>query len=365
MSPYTTRSSFSSPTFLFIVIPPQATTWSNWGNLPIAVITTVATQSPFDKNVDPTLGTAYVAVFTLVVSAPRRGDDTFSDSSLQYNITFFGMGGCKICAWDFRPGAAEVLPIRERWTRRRQACRRLWGKIRGCTQARRSPSIAAGDLPRVEWPLEDNTFAEPNLEKNMPTQDMSEDKSPSTATHDALPSSYVNAYGSQGPVIARYRSHQEVVATVQALHDTIQLAPVSSRVSRSRVIIPGREYDVPDDAVPKIRDSHEGGFRRGPDAAETSPPTTKDAPSPNSAAQDHCEDSQHTKPERAAWYRTPLNILKLTLTPPSISLFLALPISLVQPLKALFVNVEGWSGGRIPYSPDGKPPLSWLLDVSP
>jgi hypothetical protein len=256
-----------------------------------------------------------------------------------------------------------VLPIRERWTRRRQACRRLWNKIRPCAQASRSPRIAASDLPRVEWPLEDNTFGELNVEKNVSTEDMSEDKSASVS-HHGLPSSYVSAYGSQAPVIARYRSHQEVVATVQALHDTIQLAPVSSRVSRNRVIIPGREYDVPDDAVPKIRDSQEEGIRRGPDVAQTSPSTTKDALFPNPAAQDDCEDPQQPKRDHATWYRTPLNILKLTLTPPSISLFLALPISLVQPLKALFVNVEGWSGGRIPYSPDGKPPLSWLLDVS-
>lgn len=66
---YEPRSLLTDRVFL---VPPKATTWSNWGNLPIAVITTVATQSPFDKNVDPTLGTAYVAVFTLVVSVQRN-----------------------------------------------------------------------------------------------------------------------------------------------------------------------------------------------------------------------------------------------------------------------------------------------------
>lgn len=198
----------------------------------------------------------------------------------------------------------------------------------------------------------------------MPVEDMAEGK-PQSAADDDRPSEYVNAYGSPAPVIARYRSHQEVVATVQALHDTIQLAPVSSRVSRNRVIIPGREYDVPDDAVPKIRDSQEGATRKGPNSTQTPPLAMKDEPYLDPAVQDSRDGSHPTKKEHAPWYRMPLNILKLTLTPPSISLFLALPISLVQPLKALFVNVEGWSGGRIPFSPDGKPPLSWLLDVSP
>ncbi|GHJ84613.1 hypothetical protein NliqN6_1015 [Naganishia liquefaciens] len=323
-----------------------ATTWSNWGNLPIAVITTVATQSPFDKNVDPTLGTAYVAVFTLV-----------------YNITFFGMGGCKICAWDFRPGAAEVLPIKQRWARRRQAFRRLWGRARGTMEARRSPTLSLSDLPYAETPPQISTLANPELEKSMPPQDTIDDKLRPDA-QDIISTGYANASGSQAPVISRYRSHQEVVATVQALHDTIQLAPVSSRVSRNRVIIPGREYDVPDDVVPKIRDSQEGPGRRPPRSRQSPALSTNAASAPAPANHPASEHSPQAKGGSASWYRTPLNILKLTLTPPSISLFFALPISLVQPLKALFVNVEGWSGGRIPFSPDGKPPLNWLLDTA-
>lgn len=273
------------------------------------------------------------------------------------------MGGCKICAWDFRPGAAEVLPIRERWARRRQACRRLWNKARGRAEARRFPTISMNDLPYTESPRPVSNLADPELEKTMPPEGTTDTKLGAAAQDDPMPG-YVNASESHAPVITRYRSHQEVVATVQALHDTIQLAPVSSRVSRNRVIIPGREYDVPDDVVPKIRDSQEGVVRRALNTPQSPPMPTKDTPATSPANQNAAESPQQTKGGHASWYRMPLNILKLTLTPPSISLFLALPISLVQPLKALFVNVDGWSGGRIPFSPDGKPPLNWLLDVS-
>src|SRR6478735_4640038 len=51
----------------------------------------------------------------------------------QYNVTFFGIGLCKICAWDFRPRpeGEEIESIRGKWKRRRVAARRLWKRLRG------------------------------------------------------------------------------------------------------------------------------------------------------------------------------------------------------------------------------------------
>lgn len=51
-----------------ILLALQASTFSNWGNLPTAVVQTIATQDPFDPKRDPTLGVAYVSVFMLIVS---------------------------------------------------------------------------------------------------------------------------------------------------------------------------------------------------------------------------------------------------------------------------------------------------------
>ena len=63
-----------------------------------------------------------------------------------------------------------------------------------------------------------------------------------------------------------------------------------------------------------------------------------------------------------AWIPT---FLKGLLAPVPISIILALPCSLVLPLKALFVSdVAGWSGTRIPYAPNGGPALGFLLDTT-
>ncbi len=52
----------------FVIWMRQACACSNWGNLPTAVVQTVAQNAPFNKATDPTLGVAYVSVFILVVS---------------------------------------------------------------------------------------------------------------------------------------------------------------------------------------------------------------------------------------------------------------------------------------------------------
>ena len=52
------------------------------------------------------------------------------------------------------------------------------------------------------------------------------------------------------------------------------------------------------------------------------------------------------------------------LMPTTIALVVALPCALIQPLKALFTQVDGWTGGRIPNAPDDKPPLSFVLETA-
>lgn len=54
--------------------------------------------------------------------------------------------------------------------------------------------------------------------------------------------------------------------------------------------------------------------------------------------------------------------LYAVLSPVTVSLLLSLPIALVPPLKALFVDVSG-TGGPDWKGPDGRPPLAFLLDT--
>ena len=52
------------------------------------------------------------------------------------------------------------------------------------------------------------------------------------------------------------------------------------------------------------------------------------------------------------------------LMPNTIALAIALPCALIQPVKALFTPVPGWSQSRIPYAPDDRPPLAFILETA-
>ena len=62
-------------------------------------------------------------------------------------------------------------------------------------------------------------------------------------------------------------------------------------------------------------------------------------------------------------YQSILLSLSGLMTPVTLGVILSLPFALVQPLKALVVPVEGWSGTKIGNAPDGKAPLGFFFDV--
>ncbi|KLT43522.1 hypothetical protein CC85DRAFT_296012 [Cutaneotrichosporon oleaginosum] len=75
---------------------------SNWGNLPTAVVQTMAREAPFNPDTDVDLGVAYIAIFILLM-----------------NSTFFAFGVHKMCGWDFDENrATRSETFRQRWSRR-------------------------------------------------------------------------------------------------------------------------------------------------------------------------------------------------------------------------------------------------------
>lgn len=54
--------------------------------------------------------------------------------------------------------------------------------------------------------------------------------------------------------------------------------------------------------------------------------------------------------------------LAVVVTPVTLTLAVSLPIALIQPLKALFVDVST-SGGPDWHGPDGQPPLAFIIDT--
>lgn len=189
-----------------------------------------------------------------------------------------------------------------------------------------------------------------------------------------LDKGYNVAGGPNGQDLSRYRSHQEIIA--EAYHDGISLAPVGSNVSRATTTNGTRAR------------GEEGGMRTkgGKRATEVHHEQDEDEPYPNvdvpgpqtkhqldavvhtSTTEAPADDDNHdptpaAEPKRPLWRRVIGGILG-ALNPVSISLFIALPIALVTPLKALFVTVDEWTGSKIPNGPDGKPPLSFILDTA-
>ena len=57
--------------------------------------------------------------------------------------------------------------------------------------------------------------------------------------------------------------------------------------------------------------------------------------------------------------------LRTLLAPPTIALLLACPISVIAPLKGLFVPIKNANGGLVvPFAPDGTPLLAFILDTT-
>jgi hypothetical protein len=70
-----------------------------------------------------------------------------------------------------------------------------------------------------------------------------------------------------------------------------------------------------------------------------------------------------TPPVKTPWYKIVLRALNACVSPVSIVIPIAITVALVNPLKALFVPVAGWSDNRIHSAPDHAPPLSFLYEV--
>lgn len=165
------------------------------------------------------------------------------------------------------------------------------------------------------------------------------------------------------PSLSRYRSHQEIIA--EAYHDGISLAPVRSTVShmtgngpRNRLAGDANQKDREKDVIEEERE------KRQLDAVvyDNTPEPHRQPLKKEDEGDDDEEDSTVTPPI-PLWRRILTGVIGI-LNPVSISLFFALPIALISPLKALFVVVDNWTGTRIPNGPDGKPPLAFVLDTA-
>ncbi|RXK39192.1 hypothetical protein M231_03549 [Tremella mesenterica] len=300
---------------------------SNWGNLPTAVVQTVAQNAPFDPSTDIELGVAYIAVFILLM-----------------NTLLFPVGLHKLCALDFKESnlIKEHLPARERWANRLNLLKSFFRHSSKSNSNSLKTPVDISTIPRPTSPLVE-------FEKN--------DVLTPTALTTQFPD-YLNETDEGPSDLSRARS------TPQSRTHLLNGIPPTRKASRTaslssvRRIPPTAPLEVADltqPCLPTISINSNGGpisilpvcsHREQTDLQYSTPITPP--------------QSIH-KP--TIWHRL-LMIGKSFLMPVSLAVVIAIPCSVVLPLKSLFTHVDGWTGSKMPNAPDGKPPLAFIQDTA-
>ncbi|WVQ80223.1 hypothetical protein IAT38_002328 [Cryptococcus sp. DSM 104549] len=289
---------------------------SNWGNLPTAVVQTVAKGDPFDPATDEELGVAYIAIFILLM-----------------NVVLFPCGLHKICAWDFREEnllKPKPPPVKVRWARR-------WRKFLGLF--RKGKPEPTDDTSRDPEKAEPITLPSVSDEADSPSRDKRSSQSGSdSGERGDEPSEMVyRARFAGGAEVSRKKSR------ASSFH---------SMMESTRAIPPTAPLDASGIAEPCVSPLNENANQLLP------------------VCSTHGETYRYHHPVTPApsvqvvpTYVKVLRFLREFLSPLTISIVLGIICSVMQPIKALFVVVDGWSGGRVPYAPNGDPPLSFITDT--
>ncbi|KAL7411983.1 auxin efflux carrier [Mrakia frigida] len=337
---------------------------SNWGNLPTAIVQSVAAGEPFDSATDPTLGVGFVAVFILC-----------------YNLSFF-TGVYKICAWDFLD--LEPEGPREgflaKWTRRRRWFDAKLGRDGG--RKRKDSSSGAEDaveredgtglsLPELERvPSSKAERLEGGKERDSKVESSSTAVGMGTLAPRKDPKTRRVSFGqqqqqNQQQLAAMERlTRQTSAATVESvLPNTSNTMPSflptfhsssSSSSSSSNPSPNSPSRTIPSTVAHQLPPPH--------DSESNLPPSSPEPQTPTKAL-------TSTPPPSEKGPRTILGGMKAAaesiFTPITLSLLAAIIIALVPPLKALFVpNVEGWTGTKIKLAPDGRPALAFIQETA-
>ncbi|KAI0787320.1 auxin efflux carrier [Fomes fomentarius] len=274
---------------------------SNWGNLPTAVVVSVTQQAPFNSDTDPALGVSFIAIFIVV-----------------YYIIFFMLGAAHSISWDYLPRVpqGEAAERHVSWKE----------KPIGNFIARR---ILHEDVKSsFDLPL-------PRRQDQEMLSEKVDGKTPAKSEATEIP-----------------RPEPDLEAVMQSNIDPdVQLLRKTSRLSTYPVQEQPRLASLPyapatSSSVPPVPPPTPAHSVRNFDArSTTSRSATLNPP---------------TLPQKIVRLFRPLSAI---VTPVTIALAIALPIALVNPLKALFVDISDVSGYSFK-GPDGRPPLAFLIDTA-
>ncbi|KAI0632968.1 auxin efflux carrier [Trametes polyzona] len=305
---------------------------SNWGNLPNAIVLSVMQQPPFNPAVDPSLGVSYVSIFTVC-----------------YHVCFWVGGGAHSLSWDYLPGVPQGEEAERHVSWKEKPIGRLIARY-----VLRLPSAPPAP-PTIDYVKKDEE--DPYNEKE------------SKASIETLEA--------PAPDIPKVVVTEELDADsdIQLTRRTSRISAVSNFRSRKlpgsvpptpvRVTVPSSPLRVTIPASALRPSAPTSPLRSGP--PPSSPLRAAVVASPIRPTQSVIADipvKASPKPSKARhWLAIVFGPLRALLKPVTIAIGVSLPVALINPLKALFVDMSNL-GGPIWHGPDGRPPLVFVMDAA-
>ncbi|TRM61358.1 auxin efflux carrier [Schizophyllum amplum] len=285
--------------------------WGNYGDIPTSVIMSICGAAPFNPSTDSDLGVAYVAAFILV-----------------FMITLFPLGGHKLIARDYVGPDIENDEVQEAVRRRRRMILYGWvqyvSSLFGAKKVKVEDDESHGKGPITE---KEKQFFEP--------------RTPSTS-HDEPCEKKAHKH------VAFFDDATTAVASPVCSPPLTEVGPSRAHSPEPTLAAssrpPSQRINTSDD-IPTLAQSTNYPPPAG--AVGLSPGST---PSP----------AKHHRRRRQVWH-TLKAFLQSLCTPASSVMLISFPIALINPVKALFVEVDGT---YMPSAPDGQPPLAFIMDVA-
>ncbi|KAJ8456516.1 hypothetical protein ONZ51_g12079 [Trametes cubensis] len=293
---------------------------SNWGNLPNAIVLSVTQQPPFNPATDPALGVSYVSIFTVC-----------------YHVIFWIGGGAHSLSWDYLPGVPQGEEAERRISWKERPIGHLIAKY--ILRLPATPSTQnAGDASKDEESLSEKQEKASVETFEIPVPDVPKTIVSEEAPH-GLPlettlkrgSSVPSATSNHCPICSASCDYPSGVATNDSPY-------LSSRRA------------APSDAIACRLDR-----------------TLQTAKASRRRLSVGASITIEGKPSLLSKGLLRLGAIlrpfKAILHPVTVAISISLPVALVQPLKALFVDVSS-QGGPSWHGPDGRPPLAFVMDTA-
>ncbi|KAI5481397.1 auxin efflux carrier transmembrane protein [Pseudohyphozyma bogoriensis] len=306
-----------------------ASAWSNWGDLPTAFVSTITLSAPFNGTEDSNLSIAYVAIFILV-----------------FYVTLFPLRGIALIEFDYTRPPKEL-------TDEEAGNKAQWWQLEEMkTRARALPTLvkrpghkrtATDDVPKLEGEAETITASD------LPAfADLQRQRSSHQPSLRRIATIQEVAGAVAAPAIKETGRHNRRLSEANErnkldLETRMRLGTIAA--SRATSVFSGDD-EVTDAGTEDMLEARKKA------TSGSGPPVLRNEDNGPPAVK-----AMHIRVLLGLW-----SFAKSLITPPTLSLILGILCALVQPLKSLFVVVEGSTFN--PTAPDGDPPLAIVLDTA-